>query len=78
MRKRFIVGQGACHHEKMDEKRKRFLIAKALWEFVASDQDKPKERQSRSDVDDMEAILDADFPGEVATLMRLETYKDRS
>lgn len=60
------------------ERRKRFLIAKALWEFAATDGSKPFERQSRSDVDDMETILDRDYPNELATLIRLEDFKDRS
>ncbi len=62
----------------MDQRRKDFLIAKALWEFVAEDGKKPTERQSRSDVDDMEAILDRDYSAETATLMRMEKFKDRS
>lgn len=43
----------------MDDRRKRFLIAKALWEFVAENRNKPIERQAPNDADDMEAILDA-------------------
>lgn len=57
--------------------RKRYLIAKALWEFVAENRSKPIERQAPNDADDMEAILDADYPAEVATLIALEPFKKR-
>ncbi len=62
----------------MDEQRKNLLIAKALWEFVAENGVKPIERQSPNDVDDMELILDQDYPSEVATLIQLEKYQDRT
>lgn len=61
----------------IDEQRKRYLIAKALWEFVAENRKRPVERQAPSDVDDMEAILDGDYPAEVSTLIALEPYKAR-
>lgn len=61
----------------MDDRRKRFLIAKALWEFVAAQRTLPPERQALSDADDIEAILGADYEAEVATLMNLEKYKRR-
>jgi len=61
----------------IDERRKRYLIAKALWEFVADDRYKPIERQSPNDVDDMEAVLDTDYASEVATLIAMEPYKKR-
>jgi len=61
----------------MDEHRRKFLIAKALWEFIAEDSKRPPERRSASDVDDMERILDEDYPAETSTLMRLEKHKNR-
>ncbi|MFA5951996.1 MAG: hypothetical protein WC807_17115 [Hyphomicrobium sp.] len=61
----------------MDNRRKRYLIAKALWEFVAENRSKPVEHQAPNDVDDMEAILDADFSAEVTTLIALEPFKGR-
>lgn len=60
------------------ERRKKYLIAKALWEFIAQDGSKPIERQCRSDVQDMETILDCDYPAELSVLMRAEAFKDRS
>ncbi len=60
------------------ERRKNYLIAKALWEFVAQDGHKPAERQCRNDVHDMEAILDGDYPNELSLLMKAERFKDRS
>jgi hypothetical protein len=61
----------------VDERRKKYLIAKALWEFVAQDGSKPIERQCRNDVHDMEAILDGDYPNELSLLMKAERFKDR-
>jgi len=57
--------------------RKRYLIAKALWEFVAENRNKPVEQRAPNDADDMESILDADYPAEVATLIALEPFKKR-
>lgn len=62
----------------IDDRRKKYLIAKALWEFVAQDGSKPIERQCRSDVQDMETILDRDYPAELAVLIKAEAFKDRS
>lgn len=61
----------------MDDRRKRYLIAKALWEFVAENRKKSIEHQAPNDADDMEAILDADYPSEVTTLIALEPFKTR-
>lgn len=61
----------------MDNRRKRYLIAKALWEFVAENRNKPVEQQAPNDADDMEAILDSNYPAEVATLIALEPFKRR-
>lgn len=66
-----------AHDIPMDPRRKRYLIAKALWEFVAENRNKPIERQAPNDADDMEAILDIDYRAEVATLIALEPYKKR-
>jgi hypothetical protein len=62
----------------IDERRKKYLIAKALWEFVAQDGNKPIERQCRSDVQDMETVLDRDYPAELEVLIKAERFKDRS
>ena len=62
----------------IDERRKNYLIAKALWEFIAQDGKKLSHRQNRNDVHDMEAILDSDYPAELSLLMRAEKFKDRS
>lgn len=62
----------------MDQRRKDYLIAKALWESVAQDGKKPVHLQCRSDVHDMEAKLDNAYPSEADLLMRAETVKDRS
>ena len=62
----------------IDERRKKYLIAKALWEFVAQDGNKPIKRQCRNDVQDMETILDRDYPAELAVLIKAERFKDRS
>ncbi len=62
----------------IDERRKNYLIAKALWEFIAQDGHKSPERQCRNDVHDMEAILDCDYPNELSLLMKAERFKDRS
>ncbi|MDP2620288.1 MAG: hypothetical protein Q8P46_08935 [Hyphomicrobiales bacterium] len=62
----------------INERRKNYLIAKALWEFIAQDGKKPSIRQNRNDVHDMEAILDSDYPAELSLLMRAEKFKDRS
>ena len=61
----------------IDENRKRYLIAKALWEFVAENGKKSLERRAPNDVDDMEAILDQDYPAEVSTLIAMERHKER-
>ena len=61
----------------IDERRKRYLIAKALWEFVGENRNKPVGRQAPNDADDMEAILDSDYPAEVSTLIALEPFKTR-
>jgi len=62
----------------IDERRKKYLIAKAIWGFVAQDGNKPGTQQCRSDVHDMETILDSDYPTELELLMRAEKFRDRS
>jgi hypothetical protein len=61
----------------LDDSRKKFLIAKALWEFTAEDSKRPIERQSPNDVADMNAILDDEYPALLSTLMSLEPHKKR-
>ncbi|MBZ0227721.1 MAG: hypothetical protein K8F58_04590 [Bauldia sp.] len=60
------------------QRRKDYLIAKALWQFIAQDGNKPVERQCRNDVHDMEAILDCDYPNELSLLMKAEAFNNRS
>lgn len=61
----------------IDPRRKDYLIAKAMWEFIAQDVRRPPERQCRNDVQDIETILDRDYPRELALMMKAERFKDR-
>ena len=50
----------------MDPRRKRYLIASALFEYVSNDAGKPCALQRQSDVEDMQRLLEteyADFAG---------------
>jgi hypothetical protein len=45
----------------MDTRRKRYLIASALFEYINNEAGKPFELQHHSDVEDMRHILDTEF-----------------
>jgi len=66
------------HNMDIHPKRKSYLIASALWEYIANDRKKPEVRQNSSNVHDIEQILDEDYPAELDLLMRAERLKDRS
>jgi hypothetical protein len=45
----------------MDTRRKRYLIASALFEYIRNEAGKPFELQHHNDVEDMQHILDTEF-----------------
>jgi hypothetical protein len=45
----------------MDARRKRYLIASALLEYVNNEAGKPLELQRHSDVEDMRLLLDTEY-----------------
>ena len=57
--------------------RKRYLIAQALWEFVANERKKPSIRQQTSNMYDMEEILDKEYADIVPMLIASEKHRQR-
>ncbi len=53
----------------MDQRRKRYLMASALLEYIQQEAGKPLELRRDNDVEDMESILHAEYADLIEVLM---------
>ncbi len=53
----------------MDQRRKRYLMASALLEYIQQESGKPLELRRDNDVEDMESILHAEYADLTEVLM---------
>lgn len=63
---------------KIEHERTRYVVAQALWEFIANERDKPSIRQRTSNMEDMEHILEEQFSDLLPLLKSGEQVKDQA